>query len=354
MSILQYIKTLLAPPLVMPDMTRVWGVDVSHWNPAPVDFQRMKDMYHLDFAIIKGADGTITSRYFYNNVLSAKAAGIIFGLYVWLYPNNKVSIDAQVKAWRALEVEIVPPLGLFIDCEWTTYNGVAANPVTADLRMAHDNYFALSGSHATTYTAPGYANSYLKGFDWSHEPLWIAHYGVASPALPIGATTYQFWQFASTLDGWKLDPSGNQKLDGNYFNGTHEQFTEKYGAIIPPTGEPMTKYTATATANDTRLRPDHNVNLTYIDTYPAGTKFNGDVLFTAAPPLVVNQLAGDQWLQCSVVRAGVTKSGWVAITHMGKPICSLVENVIVPPPVTFAHALDVTLDGVVVYHKDFN
>jgi GH25 family lysozyme M1 (1,4-beta-N-acetylmuramidase) len=230
MNILQYIKTLIAPPLVMPDTARVWGVDVSHWNPAPVDFQRMKDLYHLDFAIIKGADGTITSRYFRENVASAKASGIPWGMYVWLYPNNKISIAAQVQAWRTLEVELAPPMGVLIDCEWTTFAGAPANPLTADLRMAHDKYFALSTTHATTYTAKGYADTNLKNFDWSREPLWIANYGVTSPALPIGATTYQFWQFTSTLDGWKLDPTGNQKLDGNYFNGTHTEFAAKYGS----------------------------------------------------------------------------------------------------------------------------
>lgn len=220
--------------LVMPDTSRVWGVDVSHWNRSPVDFKRMKDLYHLDFAIIKGCDGSITSRYFYENVASAKTAGVPFGIYDWLYPNNKVSITAQVQAWRAVEVATAPQLGTLIDAEWTTYNGAAANPSGTDLRLAHDKYFALSNASATTYTAKGYADTYLKGFDWTREPLWIANYGVTSPALPNGATTYQLWQFASTLDGWTLDPTGNQKLDGNYFNGTHAEFAARYGGTVTP------------------------------------------------------------------------------------------------------------------------
>jgi GH25 family lysozyme M1 (1,4-beta-N-acetylmuramidase) len=320
--------------LVMPDMSKVWGVDVSHWNPAPVDFQRMKDLYHLDFAIIKGADGTITARYFRENVAAAKAAGIPWGMYVWLYPNNKISIAAQVSAWRALEVELVPPLGVFIDCEWTTYNGAAANPVASDLRLAHDKYFALSQSPATTYTAKGYADTYLKGFDWSREPLWAADYNYYPPRLPIGATTFEFGQFTSTLDGWALDPTGNQKLDGNYWHGNHNEFAAKYGTVNPPTGDPMYKYTATALADETRLRPAPNVNQTYTGSYPDGTQFFGDVKYIASDPLALNSFKGDVWIEVKEIRpplsAPIVKAGWVAVVHRSSPVCSLVENAPVP------------------------
>jgi GH25 family lysozyme M1 (1,4-beta-N-acetylmuramidase) len=219
----------------LPNTFDVWGVDVSHWNLPPVDFKRMKDVYGLSFAIIKGCDGSINSRYYVENKAAAKSAGVPWGMYVWLYPNNKVSIDAQVNAWHARYIADPPPLGIFIDAEWTYYSGMAAHPRATDLRMAHDKWFIKSGIKATTYTAAGYADTYLHGFDWSREELWIANYGVAIPLLPIGASKYTFWQFTSTLDGKALDPEGNAELDGNYFVGDHYEFQSRLTGEVEQT-----------------------------------------------------------------------------------------------------------------------
>jgi GH25 family lysozyme M1 (1,4-beta-N-acetylmuramidase) len=215
---LDFLESAIVQALVMPDPTKKFGIDVSHWNIPPVAFQRMKDLYGLQFVIAKGVDGSLNARYYPDHIAGAKAAGLPFGMYVWLYPNSKVSIDAQVNAWYARYIQDIPPLGIFIDAEWTTYGGQPANPLAADLRAAHDKWKQKSGKSATTYTAPGYANQYLTGFDWSREDLWIAHYGVQIPQLPKGAITYAIHQFTSTLDGKRLDPNGNYELDGNYWN----------------------------------------------------------------------------------------------------------------------------------------
>jgi hypothetical protein len=110
------------------------------------------------------------------------------------------------------------------------------------LRSAHDKWFAKSGKQATTYTAKYFADTYLIGFDYSRQPLWVANYGNATPVLPTGAKTYKYWQFTSTLDGKALDPNGNYELDGNYYNGTHEQFRQEYGIPLPPPTEETMRY----------------------------------------------------------------------------------------------------------------
>ena len=46
------------------------------------------------------------------------------------------------------------------------------------------------------------------------NPLWIAHYGVSSPALPGGWDYYTFWQYAD---------SGSQPGDQDVFNGAYSQ-----------------------------------------------------------------------------------------------------------------------------------
>jgi GH25 family lysozyme M1 (1,4-beta-N-acetylmuramidase) len=228
--------------LVMPDTSKVFGIDISHWNIPPVDIQRMKDLYSLDFVIIKGCDGSINSRYYEEHKAACKSAGVPFGMYVWLYRNANVSIDTQVNAWAARYKADPPPMGLYIDAEWTSYGGQPSNPSANDLRMAHDKWKVKTGKTATTYTAKGYADQYLIGFDWSREPLWVANYGVSTPNLPTGASTYKIWQFTSTLDGSQLDPGGNLELDGNYYNGTHEQFSNEYGGTTPPPSPDVITY----------------------------------------------------------------------------------------------------------------
>jgi lysozyme len=236
--------------LVMPAPGRVWGIDISHWNRPPVDLQRMKEMYGLKFVIIKGCDGSIRSRYFADHVAAAKAAGLPWGFYDWLYPNNRVSIDAQVNAWVSQALEFNPPMGIQIDAEWTRYAGQPANPSAVDLRSAHDRV-RIKYKRATTYTAKGYADQYLRGFDFSREDFWVASYGGSRPLMPIGADDWLFWQFTATLDGHALDPDGNAELDGNYFFGTQAEFETRYGAdTIPPpeTGGSMW-YRATGNIN---------------------------------------------------------------------------------------------------------
>lgn len=221
--------------VIMPDPTRKWILDISHWNIPPVNLQRMKDLYGLAGVIIKGCDGSLRSRYFDEHRANAKAAGLPWGIYDWLYPGNRVNIDAQVNAWASQYNEDPPPLGVFKDAEWTTYAGQPANPTTTDLQSATTKLDAKINRKSITYTAKGYADTYLKGFDWSREPLWVANYGVASPTLPVGAQGYILWQFTSSLDGSQLDPNGNKELDGSYDNGLLGETTE------PPTGGSMYK-----------------------------------------------------------------------------------------------------------------
>lgn len=236
------LKRHFFPTLLAPDTSRVWGIDISHWNLPPVDLKRMVDLFGLKFVFIKGCDGALNTRYYFEHVAAAKAAGVPWGMYCWLYPYNRVSLEAQATAWVARARVDPPPLGIAIDAEWTNYGGEEANPRASDLRQVHDKVKVKSGRSAMTYTAPGYANTYLIGFDWSREPLWNASWGGNTPLLPTGAHGWDFWQFG-ILDGKVLDPTGNFEMDGDYYNGSLESFNAEFGLTeTPPTGGPMDKY----------------------------------------------------------------------------------------------------------------
>jgi len=89
-----------------------------------------------------------------------------------------------------------------------------------------------------------------------------------------------------------------------------------------------TRYEAKAIGDNTKLRPNHNTlsDFNPARAYPMNTKFHGDVLWVAdATNKDVSQNVGDIWLAVTDVN-GIAMNAWVAITHQGKPICTLVDN----------------------------
>lgn len=330
----ELLASVLAPPT-----GKVFGIDISHWNLPPVDLRRMKEQFGMSFVIIKGADGSLKTKYFPNHVQAAKDAGLPFGMYVWLYPGNKVSIAAQVGAWVALWNEYRPPLGVFIDAELTYYGGVVANPKASDLTQAHERLKTLTGELQTTYTSQGYANANLVGFDWGKYPrLWVANYTTASsPAMPAGAKVYEFWQYTNQLDGATLDPNGNKSLDGNVFNGTAAEFAVRYlgGTIPPPTGGDV-KYELRPTGDYVSIRAEHP------DAHILGGKVgqinNGQVgqadakyVYTADKYVsgVLRAKAGDVWYHVTSPAVG-----WSAELHLGVRYCTVTEIPVITEDVT--------------------
>jgi GH25 family lysozyme M1 (1,4-beta-N-acetylmuramidase) len=297
-------KDEIVDTLIQPDLTKVWGIDISHWNGL-TDLATAKAR-GCSFVIIKGCDGSVNSKWFPENKQRAKDVGMPWGVYVWLYPGSKVSIDAQVTAWWNLVKNDYPPMGVFIDVEWTTYGGYAANPTTADANAALDKFLAISGKKAKIYTARGYSDQYLVGFNrYDTFGLWVAHYGVTNPLLPIGATTYKIHQFTSSLDG-SIAPSENLALDGNYYNGTKAQFEAEFGAVTPPppVGEPMDYKIVWDTGANERTGP----GISY--TWNGITHVLGEIVKVVT--VQVNNPAIEEWGQ-------LENGNWIATIYNAQP-----------------------------------
>lgn len=278
--------------MITPNPSRVWGVDVSHWNSPPIDFELLK-LQGCKFVIIKACDGAAKTRYFEDHYQGAVKAGLVVMMYVWLYPANRVSIDSQVKAWVEVykshpEIKLV-----WVDAEWTNYGGEPANPNASDLTTAQNKLKAQIGNKSGDYTSPGYAREFLKGYVYNN-PLWVANYDVLTPTLPAGASTWEFWQFSDNV-------RSSVGYDTNYYNGTLEQFIAKYGGtgeIPPPTGDKMKLGTI-----------KNGITLNYRSGI--GTSYS-----------VLGKLtAGDQ-----VIGIIDTPSGWFKIDHL------VINGTIVNPP----------------------
>jgi len=264
--------------VLMPDGSKVWGIDISHWNLPPVDLKRMVEQYGLSFVGIKGCDGSLNTKYYPEHVAAAKLAGIPWLMYVWLYRAENVSIDAQTTAWSNRAKADPPPMGVFVDAEWTKWAGAYSNPTTSDLQSAEASFKAKYTEPAGRYTAPYYATQYLKGFDFSIGRNWIAEWGVDKPVT--WPYPYELHQFTDNLDGKKLDPrpESNASLDGNYFNGTAEQFKAKYGGVTPPPVEEDMKKFEVVGPYGLNLRPAIGTNNTPLLLAPKGSLLWGTML----------------------------------------------------------------------------
>jgi hypothetical protein len=110
-----------------------------------------------------------------------------------------------------------------------------------------------------------------------------------------------------------------------------ERYLPAVFCVMTKKGTPMTmRYEATAKGDNTKLRPNHNTVTDFnpIQSFIAGTKFYGDVLWIAdAINKDSSQYVGDKWLQTDPTH-------WVAIIHRGVEICTLIDHGETPPPAT--------------------
>jgi GH25 family lysozyme M1 (1,4-beta-N-acetylmuramidase) len=227
--------------LIMPDPRRTWGPDISHWD-GNVNLDVTKAA-GAKFVVIKCMDGTVETAYFRANLARAKTAGLLVTGYQWLYPNWVVSCELQaLKVWQ-LTKDLGLTMPIVIDFEQTRYAGQSANPNYTDLDRWVTEYTRLSGKKPILYSGAGFMNSLGRMPETLKAKFfgfWFANYGVSSPTLPLGFTTWDMWQFTSSGDALALAPGDRNKLelDLNYMT---ELFYMKIGGQVepPPTGETM-------------------------------------------------------------------------------------------------------------------
>jgi GH25 family lysozyme M1 (1,4-beta-N-acetylmuramidase) len=222
--------------LTEPNYSRPWGCDVSGRWDGIVDFSVTKNK-GASFVFIKGVDGTVNTPYFAENYNNAVAAGLARSSYGWLYRDANVLCVAQAQAFDTLlnKYPPSPDLPAVIDFEPTLYRQVQSNPNYSDLRKWATEWLRLGNPKSLIYSGKYYMDQYgampsdLKDM---FAGLWIANYGVSSPGLPVGFSTWKFWQFSATGDALKLAPGnlGKLELDLDY----------AYSVVTPPLPDPIT------------------------------------------------------------------------------------------------------------------
>ena len=189
------------------------GIDVSHWQ-GTIDWSAVA-ADGVEFAFVKATEGgDYTDPRFAANWAGARQAGVVRGAYHFYRPQT----DAMAQAAHFLGTVTLasgdlPPV---LDVEVT--DGRSADAVAAGVRTWLQEVERVTGRRPIIYTRASFWTAQM-GSGFGGYPLWVAHYGVASPSIPAGWSGWTFWQHS---DAGRVDGiSGGVDLD--WFNGGHAE-----------------------------------------------------------------------------------------------------------------------------------
>lgn len=189
----------------------IQGIDVSHHNGS-VSWPKVRSAGQT-FAFARVSDGLTTlDRTFAANWPAMRSAGLVRGAYQFFRPRRDpvelADLTLRVIAENGgLKAGDLPPV---LDIE-VTDDRPAAEVVEKGLKWIarieskiHVRPIVYTGNHMT----PIIGNAFLE------YPLWIAHYGVDCPRIPVGWKTWAFWQ--NSESGTVAGVGG--RVDTNFFN----------------------------------------------------------------------------------------------------------------------------------------
>jgi lysozyme len=338
----------------------VHGPDISFYQdaagtPQMVNFNTMKAA-GASYVIIKAGQRTYPDPDFVHNWKEAKAAGMPRGSY-WFYDSREDPKKQAQKYWSLLQDD---PGELIHAADWEeNYNGSFRNwQYFYDFLFWFQDYSKFPHDRIPVYTNYFYwlehAPTNVLSLQWfKRHPLWIASYGAQTGVkIPPPWTECILWQYGTPSVGIQYGAE-SLEIDMNVWNGDLESFKKYFGLsgeVIPPPAEPptepgaiMSRYTITTPSAGARLRPNHDTNNTAHGTIPGGTVLASDEDFVANVAQAY-QYVGDRWAKVSYAFNSITYVGWVAVTHLGGAVCTLVDNGATEhEPAEYVADFDVTL-----------
>lgn len=245
------------------------GIDVSGWqHTKSLDWSKAK-ADGVDFAFIKATEGkTYTNPYFAGDWQATTKLGIYRGAYHFARPSiGSAGAQARYFAKAIGSVKDKGDLPPVLDLEAT--GGLGVKQLRAWTMNWLKTVESLTGRTPMIYVSPSFWESNLgNSTAFHHYPLWVAHYGVSSPRVPGGWSTWTFWQ--STSSGSVNGIAGN--VDINKFNGNKAQLAKMANTSAPagsggdPTGPTApsgpTHTTLTVTPSVTKVSAGDSVRFT--------------------------------------------------------------------------------------------
>ena len=191
-------------------------------------------------AIFRAGQNVWVDTQFERNRSEAVRLGMNWGLY-WFY-DDRVSPGAQADALYALFSNDQARPTMEVWCDWETsyggrYGGLA-NVVAFMQRVEALMPWAKVGMYTGYYWWMERTNAILNAAHFyylKNKPLWLAWY-VDNPAfvkIPRPWNVLTLWQYGTPVRGAEFGVK-TAEIDMNWFNGTAEEFNQRYGVVTPP------------------------------------------------------------------------------------------------------------------------
>ncbi len=194
------------------------GVDVSHYQGS-INWGSVHNA-GIKFAYIKATEGTtVIDSAFGTNYTGAYNANVIRGAYHFARPASSggaaqaTYFVAHGGAWSADNLTLPGALDLEASC-----SGISQASMVSWIHDFANTYKSKTGRDVVLYTTRSWWSTCTGGSTafGSSNPMWVANWGVSSPAMPAGWGTYTFWQYAD--NGSVSGISG--AVDRDVFNGS--------------------------------------------------------------------------------------------------------------------------------------
>lgn len=282
--------------------TTVQFPDTSFYQKE-IDFDVLKTKTQA--VILRAGQNLWPDVQFQRSYFEAKRVGLLVGAY-WFY-DDRASPGAQADTFKLQLAGKMLELEAFIDWE-NTYGGQFRGLGNVVAMMQRLESFQLPIKDVGMYTGNYWfrANSnpianagqyvYLK-----NKPLWEAWYtdNPANVLIPPPWNRITHWQFGTPTVEWGQK---TREIDMNYFNGTQQEFVERYGETYMATWTGRTK---------TEAKVWRDVGLVQIATIPDGTDITGDGEKT---------ISGTKYLHITTSKyVGWTKAEWVTYEYQTLP-----------------------------------
>jgi GH25 family lysozyme M1 (1,4-beta-N-acetylmuramidase) len=270
---------------------------------------------------------------FERNYAEARKRGLLIGGY-WFYdgrvsPVQQADLLERLMDGKTFEMEV------FIDWE-KNYGGAweGLPRVVSMMESVEDRQLDVLdvGMYTGYYFFRSNSNSIANANQYNYlkaKPLWEAWY-TSNPAnvlIPAPWTLLTHWQFGTPVVDWGQETS---ELDMNFFNGSAEEFNNRYSAVVP--GEPMPYYELRPSVlgewRSIRLQTNYPSvphifgGTSEFSRIQSGSYAKAIDSYTYDQDVYVNSAlrakAGDKWWKVYEANGlAITDARWVAEKHLG-------------------------------------
>lgn len=208
--------------------------DVSFYQ-REIDFDVMQSK--TDSLFMRSGQRTWLDEQFRRNYSETKRRGMIRGIYDF-YDDTASPKEHVDRIINTLGTDL-PDMEIYIDWERTYGGQFKGLPnVVATMQSLEDRLGVDAGLYTGYYWFRANSNPITHASQYNYlknKPLWLAWYtnNPADVLIPAPWTHLTWWQYGTPVEDY-----GQQtfEIDKNFFNGTVEQFYNRYGSVPAPTG----------------------------------------------------------------------------------------------------------------------